>query len=276
MWITEAGWPVSGPTENQAVPSVENSKTYWDELGCEIFNNYNVWWYILRDNNAAPAPSPSFGIVGIDLEEPLFDLTCPAGSSGASASAVPATSNGTTSASSTPVTNDSVVLEESTEDETATSNGTASTSSDPAASDDSTKNEEAASNETDLDCAEPEVGSAEVNNTTQSSPPAAHSSQSTSSIFSDDMPEILKSLPAIVAANPSIVKKLPSLLAANPDLIKKVEGVDFDKMAAEYNVPPIYVTMVQDAIENAKKGDTADIIKDAKTIAQILRDGDEA
>lgn len=102
VWITEAGWPVSGPTENQAIASVENTKTYWDELGCEIFNNYNVWWYILRDNNAAPAPNPSFGIVGIGLEEPLFDLTCPAGSSGASTSAVPATSNGTASASSAP------------------------------------------------------------------------------------------------------------------------------------------------------------------------------
>jgi glucan endo-1,3-beta-D-glucosidase len=84
IWITEAGWPVSGPTENQAVASVENSKTYWDELGCQLFNKYNVWWYILRDNNGSPAPNPSFGIVGLELEEPLFDLTCPAGSSGAS------------------------------------------------------------------------------------------------------------------------------------------------------------------------------------------------
>ena len=276
MWITEAGWPVSGPTENQAVPSVENSKTYWDELGCEIFNNYNVWWYILRDNNAAPAPSPSFGVVGIDLEEPLFDLTCPAGSSGASTSAVPAANNGTASASSTPVTNDSVVAEDSTENETATSNGTASARSDSAASNDSTENENATSDETDLDCDDPEASPAEVKDTTQSSPPAAHSSQSTSSIFSDDMPEILKSLPAIVAANPSIIKKLPSLLAANPDLIKKVEGVDLDKIAADYNIPPIYVTMMQDAIEKVKKGDTTDVVKDAKTIVQILRDGDGA
>ena len=84
IWITEAGWPVSGPTENQAVPSIDNSKTYWDELGCDLFNRYNVWWYILRDNNGSPAPSPSFGIVGLELGEPLFDLTCPAGSSGAS------------------------------------------------------------------------------------------------------------------------------------------------------------------------------------------------
>jgi glucan endo-1,3-beta-D-glucosidase len=87
IWITEAGWPVSGPAENQAVASIDNSKTYWDELGCELFNKYNVWWYILRDNNGSPAPDPSFGIVGIDLGEPLFDLTCPAGSPGASETA---------------------------------------------------------------------------------------------------------------------------------------------------------------------------------------------
>jgi glucan endo-1,3-beta-D-glucosidase len=87
IWITEAGWPVSGPAENQAVASVDNAKTYWDELGCELFNKYNVWWYILRDNNGSPAPDPSFGIVGLELGEPLFDLTCPAGSSGASETA---------------------------------------------------------------------------------------------------------------------------------------------------------------------------------------------
>jgi glucan endo-1,3-beta-D-glucosidase len=96
IWITEAGWPVSGPAENQAVASIDNSKTYWDELGCELFNKYNVWWYILRDNNGSPAPDPSFGIVGLELGEPLFDLTCPAGSSGASESG----SSGTASASS--------------------------------------------------------------------------------------------------------------------------------------------------------------------------------
>jgi glucan endo-1,3-beta-D-glucosidase len=49
-----------------------------------LFNSYNVWWYILRDNNGSPAPDPSFGIVGLELGDPLFDLTCPAGSSGAS------------------------------------------------------------------------------------------------------------------------------------------------------------------------------------------------
>jgi glucan endo-1,3-beta-D-glucosidase len=250
VWITEAGWPVSGPTENQAVASVENSKTYWDELGCELFNNYNVWWYILRDNNASPAPNPSFGIVGIDLEEPLFDLTCPTGSSGAAASTVRATTNGTASASSTLIANGTV------------------------ASNVSTENANITSERTNLSCTNQKANLTEASNTTDSSPPAAHSSHSTSSIFSDDMPEILKSLPAIVAANPSIIKKLPSLLNANPDLMKQVEGLNFTEMAADYNVAPIYVTMLQDAIEKAKKDHPTDIVHGAKSIVQILRDGD--
>lgn len=253
MWITEAGWPVSGPTENQAVASVENSKTYWDELGCELFNNYNVWWYILRDNNASPAPNPSFGIVGIDLEEPLFDLTCPAGSSGASASAVPATANGTANAGSTLVANGTAVSNVSTENANATSQ------------------------KTNLSYSNHKANLTEASNTTESSPPAAHSSHSTSSIFSDDrMPEILKSLPAIVAANPSIIKKLPSLLAANPDLMKQVDGLNFTEMAAEFNVAPVYVDMLKDACKKAKKDHPTDVVDGAKSIVQILRNGDEA
>ena len=69
---------MSGDTQGQAVASVANAKTYWDDVGCGLFDAYNVWWYILRDDNGSPAPDPSFGIVGIDLGEPLFDLSCPA------------------------------------------------------------------------------------------------------------------------------------------------------------------------------------------------------
>ena len=242
VWVTEAGWPVSGPTENQAVASTENSKTYWDELGCELFNNYNVWWYILRDNNASPAPNPSFGIVGIDLEEPLFDLTCPAGSPGASTSAIPATANGTVIANGTLVTNDTVTSNVSTSDVNVTGQRTNLT---------------------------------EALNTTQSTPPAAQPPNSISSIFNGDMSMILKKLPSIVAANPSIIKKLPSLLAANPGLIEKVDGLNFTEMAADYNIPPIYVDMLQDACEKAKDH-SADVADGVERIDQILRDGDGA
>ncbi|KAM0721917.1 hypothetical protein Q7P37_002842 [Cladosporium fusiforme] len=95
VWITEAGWPVGGPTEGQAVASTDNSKTYWDDVGCDIFNQYNVWWYILRDNNADPNPDPSFGIVGRELNDPLFDLSCPSGSNGAQKSASPSSPSAT-------------------------------------------------------------------------------------------------------------------------------------------------------------------------------------
>jgi len=246
VWVTEAGWPVSGPTENQAVASSENSKTYWDEVGCELFNNYNVWWYILRDNNAAPAPNPSFGIVGRDLEEPLFDLTCPAGSSGASTAAIPATANGTVIA-----------------------NGTVPANA-------TTENVNVTSQRSNMSSTSQKANLTEALNTTESSPHASHFSHSTSSIFADDAPEVLKSLPAIVAANPSIIKKLPSLLAANPDLMKQVDGLNFTEMAAEFNVAPVYVTMLQDAIKKAKKDHPTSVVDGAKSIVEILRDGDGA
>lgn len=44
VWITETGWPVSGPTRNLAVASVENAKTYWDTVGCSYFGVTNTWW----------------------------------------------------------------------------------------------------------------------------------------------------------------------------------------------------------------------------------------
>ncbi|KAL8778970.1 MAG: hypothetical protein Q9213_007170 [Squamulea squamosa] len=80
VWITETGWPVSGPTENQAVP------------------------------NAFPnTPSPSFGVVGSTLSNtPLYDLTCPKDSSSSSSSAGSSTSSSAissraTGASTTPI-----------------------------------------------------------------------------------------------------------------------------------------------------------------------------
>ncbi|PSR76547.1 glycoside hydrolase superfamily [Coniella lustricola] len=98
IWITETGWPVSGPTENLAVPSIENAQTYWDTVGCPLFGTTNVWWYTLQD--AAPdTPSPSFGIVGSTLTStPLYDLSCNASSSSTSAAS---SGSGSASASGT-------------------------------------------------------------------------------------------------------------------------------------------------------------------------------
>lgn len=76
VWVTETGFPVSGKTVGQAVPSLQNAKAYWDDVGCSLFGKTNVWWYTFQD--AAPAtPNPSFGIIGSSLtSNPLFDLKC--------------------------------------------------------------------------------------------------------------------------------------------------------------------------------------------------------
>ncbi|KAL9028591.1 MAG: hypothetical protein Q9196_003064 [Gyalolechia fulgens] len=101
VWITETGWPVSGPTQNQAVPSLANAQTYWDQVGCRVFGQVPTFWYTFRD--AYPnTPSPSFGVVGSFLSaKPLYDLSCSGDSSAASspASSAPLSSRATGSSS---------------------------------------------------------------------------------------------------------------------------------------------------------------------------------
>jgi len=72
IWITETGWPTTGPTENLAVPSVANAEAYWKSIACELISrNIPTWWYILQDS-----ATPSFGIVASG-EQPKYDLSCP-------------------------------------------------------------------------------------------------------------------------------------------------------------------------------------------------------
>lgn len=71
IWITEAGWPVSGPTSNLAVASVENAEVFWQDVACALINrDINLWWYILSDAGA----SPSFGVS--NNGQPLYNLAC--------------------------------------------------------------------------------------------------------------------------------------------------------------------------------------------------------
>jgi len=102
IWVTETGWPVSGKTANLGVPSTDNAKTYWDEVGCPRFGNVNIWWYTLQD--AAPTtPNPSFGVVGSTLSTtPLYDLSCNnvTSSTSSSASASATSSSGASSGAS--------------------------------------------------------------------------------------------------------------------------------------------------------------------------------
>ncbi|KAG0651936.1 putative glucan endo-1 [Hyphodiscus hymeniophilus] len=100
IWITETGWPVSGKTENLAVPSLANAKTYWDEVGCPNFGVTNTWWYTLQDSNGA-TPNPSFGVIGSSYSTtPLYDLSCKDVSSSSSTSSSSSESSTSTKASS--------------------------------------------------------------------------------------------------------------------------------------------------------------------------------
>ena len=100
VWITETGWPVSGPNVNQAVASITNAQAYWDHVGCAILGKINTWWFTLQDSYPK-TPSPSFGIVGNKLiTAPLYNLTCPADASSSSSNTSSSTSTSSGSASS--------------------------------------------------------------------------------------------------------------------------------------------------------------------------------
>ena len=89
VWVTETGWPVSGDTSGDAVPSIQNAQTYWDQVGCGLlFGKTNTWWFTLQDSFPT-TPNPSFGVVGTTLSDtPLYDLSCSGVST--SASSIPA------------------------------------------------------------------------------------------------------------------------------------------------------------------------------------------
>ena len=71
VWVTETGQPYQGATYGQSVASVDNAQTYWKEVGCQLFSEYNTFWYTLRDYYS----TPSFGVVDVNFN-PIFDLTC--------------------------------------------------------------------------------------------------------------------------------------------------------------------------------------------------------
>ncbi|KAK4465249.1 glycoside hydrolase superfamily, partial [Cladorrhinum samala] len=77
VWITETGFPVSGAKSGDAVPSIENAKVYWDQVGCPRFGNVNTWWFTLQDHSGPLTGAISFGIIGGSLTtKPLFDISC--------------------------------------------------------------------------------------------------------------------------------------------------------------------------------------------------------
>ncbi|KAB5531458.1 glycoside hydrolase superfamily [Coniochaeta sp. 2T2.1] len=76
VWVTETGWPTTGPDWDLGVPSVENAKYYWDNIGCRrLFNKTPTFWYTLRDSN--PDNEMKFAITDNLSTKPYFDLSCP-------------------------------------------------------------------------------------------------------------------------------------------------------------------------------------------------------
>lgn len=108
VWITETGWPTTGETQGDAVPSVENAEAYYSQVGCALFGDRPTWWYILTDSGS---PNPSFSVLeGSSINnEPAYDLSCPADSSSSSVvppvvSAAQSTAAAPTEAATTAVT----------------------------------------------------------------------------------------------------------------------------------------------------------------------------
>ncbi|OAP62457.1 hypothetical protein AYL99_04660 [Fonsecaea erecta] len=99
IWITETGYPVSGPVSNLAVPGVDAAEEYWQQVACALENRgIDFWWYILNDDGA----SPSFGVS--ENGQPLYNLACNStagytGSSSSNSSTVSTTSKGSNSTS---------------------------------------------------------------------------------------------------------------------------------------------------------------------------------
>lgn len=103
LWVTETGWPYTGMTWDQGVPSVANAKAYWDNVGCALlFNKVPTFWYDLQDDNAGN--NESFAITDNLSTKARFNLTCPASSTVSSSSgtaSVTATKSGSGSTKTT-------------------------------------------------------------------------------------------------------------------------------------------------------------------------------
>ena len=73
--VTETGWPSTGPTQNQAVASVDNAQTYWKEVACSLFaSGVNTWWFELVESPTEP--SVNFDVMGAASHQPSYDLSC--------------------------------------------------------------------------------------------------------------------------------------------------------------------------------------------------------
>ncbi|KAI1100926.1 glycoside hydrolase family 17 protein [Jackrogersella minutella] len=79
VYVTETGWPVSGKTVGQAVPSAENARIYWQDIACSLISRgVNLWWYDLQESQWGQA-DPDFGIFpagDLNTVSASYDLSC--------------------------------------------------------------------------------------------------------------------------------------------------------------------------------------------------------
>ncbi|KAK8208989.1 hypothetical protein M8818_003953 [Zalaria obscura] len=71
VWVTETGWPVSGPNYGSAVASTANAQKYWRQVACAAFNQIHIFWYAYQDYTS----SPSFGVYGNSAKNIKYDLS---------------------------------------------------------------------------------------------------------------------------------------------------------------------------------------------------------
>jgi glucan endo-1,3-beta-D-glucosidase len=79
VYVTETGWPVTGDTQNLAVASADNARTYWQDIACTLISSgVNLWWYTLQESQYGTA-DPDFGIYpagDLGTAEPYYELSC--------------------------------------------------------------------------------------------------------------------------------------------------------------------------------------------------------
>lgn len=74
VWVTETGWPVNGNAIGNAVPSVQNAATYFNQVACTAFGKMNTFWFTFQDWYA----EPSFAVVNADGQK-YFEMDCSSG-----------------------------------------------------------------------------------------------------------------------------------------------------------------------------------------------------
>lgn len=100
VWVTETGWPVTGPQSGAATASIANAGTYFKNVGCRLLNgDYNIWWYLLNDGQTDQTAT-SFRIIDSDGGAPLYDLTCADTVSSSSSHSIQSTSTSASASAS--------------------------------------------------------------------------------------------------------------------------------------------------------------------------------